>query len=351
MSFNGALHIWSKEDSKWKQLPTTTGHFGSVNDIAWDHTMQYLVSCSSDQTTRIFSECNEQWHEIARPQIHGYSINAIASLPYNRTDKQSAIKIVSAGDEKVIRLYNCPTNFIANIKAISNISIRRTVTEVLPTNLVEAQFKKEVETQPLGLMNKPISAKEGKDDENFFDPKFDPEKILANKDVSTEIGEQISTKVPTEEYLTNVSLWPEYNKLYGHAYEVLCSHPIEPWVASASKSQKQKYSTIFIWDIEKGIQIGKLGEHTLNVTSLSFSSDGKYLISTGRDRLLAVYKKSDSGSPYATVAKKEEAHTRAMTSCSWAPDSNHFITASRDKKAPIKLWSIENDVYSLLEID
>ena len=348
VSFNGALHMWKKEVDKWIQIPAISGHFNAVNDVIWDTNSNYLISCSSDQTTRIFTEAKESknhWYEIARPQIHGYDINAIAVLPYTRNDPQSAIKIISAADEKVIRVYHCPTNFIANLSIISKIAIRRNITEQLSAaKLVEASSIKEVQSQPLGLMNKPINIKE---DENFFDPKFDPEKILANKEKSQEIEEQITATVPTEEYLTNISLWPENNKLYGHVYEVIClaTHPTEPWIASASKSQKQKFSYIIIWDIEKGAVICKIFNHNLNVMCLSFSKDGKFMLSVGRDRMVAVYQRiADPANPYALIFKKEEAHNRAIVSCSWNSESTEFVTVSKEKKAPIKIWSIVESV-------
>jgi elongator complex protein 2 len=56
---------------------------------------------SLDQTTRMFGEWKRNglktWHEMARPQIHGYDLNAISSLP--------DWKFVSGADEKVLRVF------------------------------------------------------------------------------------------------------------------------------------------------------------------------------------------------------------------------------------------------------
>jgi len=60
-----------------------------------------LVNGSLDQTTRMFGEWKRDgivsWHEVARPQIHGYDLNAISSM--------KDWKFVSGADEKVIRIF------------------------------------------------------------------------------------------------------------------------------------------------------------------------------------------------------------------------------------------------------
>ena len=43
------------------------------------------------------NEGGRSWHEIARPQIHGYDLNAISAL--------MDWKFVSGADEKVIRVF------------------------------------------------------------------------------------------------------------------------------------------------------------------------------------------------------------------------------------------------------
>lgn len=56
---------------------------------------------SLDQTTRMFGKWKRNgvktWHEIARPQIHGYDLNAISCM--------KDWKFVSGADEKVLRVF------------------------------------------------------------------------------------------------------------------------------------------------------------------------------------------------------------------------------------------------------
>ena len=104
-----------------------------MTDLDWDPSTKHcLISCSADQTTRILSQYkskeagereaevdgNELYYEISRPQVHGYDINCITTLQnqdYQKDNNKEFIlpfKILSGGDEKVIRLFEAPYNFV-----------------------------------------------------------------------------------------------------------------------------------------------------------------------------------------------------------------------------------------------
>ncbi len=105
-------------------------------------------------------------------------------------------------------------------------------------------------------------------------PDFDPMKILSN----TKADEIIESVVepPVEDVLMSRTLWPEQQKLYGHAFEVFCiatSHRGD-CAASASKAKEKKYADIIIWDLRKGqtsVPCCKLSAHNLTVVQLEFS--------------------------------------------------------------------------------
>ncbi|CAG2174109.1 unnamed protein product, partial [Oppiella nova] len=96
-SFNGAFHLWKCVDNQWKPYVAISGHFDGVTDISWEPKGEYLLSCSRDETTRLHaiwnsSDNKSSWHEISRPQIHGYEIKCIAMIDRN--------SFVSGADEK-----------------------------------------------------------------------------------------------------------------------------------------------------------------------------------------------------------------------------------------------------------
>ena len=82
---------------------------------------------------------------------------------------------------------------------------------------------------------------------------FDPTKILSNvKGAADELLEELS-EPPLEDILMSKTLWPELQKLYGHAFEVYCvatSHKGD-CAASACKAKDKKYADIIIWDMTK----------------------------------------------------------------------------------------------------
>lgn len=58
-----------------------------------------------DQTTRIHGLLpTNTWHEIARPQVHGYDLVGVQFL--------DTLKFVSIADEKVVRVFEAPKAFV-----------------------------------------------------------------------------------------------------------------------------------------------------------------------------------------------------------------------------------------------
>ena len=69
------------------------------------------AGCSLDQTTRIHAEVSlpdapgsQSWHEIGRPQVHGYDLLGVAFV--------DALHFVSIADEKVARVFAAPQEFV-----------------------------------------------------------------------------------------------------------------------------------------------------------------------------------------------------------------------------------------------
>lgn len=54
------------------------------------------------------------WHELARPQVHGYDMFCLAIL--------SRYKFVSGAEEKIVRAFKAPSNFVVNFRKLCNIS-------------------------------------------------------------------------------------------------------------------------------------------------------------------------------------------------------------------------------------
>ncbi len=132
-SYNGAFYLWRQTNNQtYTSQPVIHGHFGSVSDLDWDPTNSFLVTTSSDQTTRIYGywKNNDTWNEINRPQIHGYDLNAVKCIPLVENgnkegdkSKNRLCKIVSGADEKVLRTFTGPFNIVKFLNMLSGVEI------------------------------------------------------------------------------------------------------------------------------------------------------------------------------------------------------------------------------------
>ncbi|KAI1243209.1 hypothetical protein IHE44_0000797 [Lamprotornis superbus] len=125
-AFHGALHLWKQaavNKKEWSPEVVISGHFNSVEDVKWDPEGEFIISVSSDQTTRLFApwkskeETEVTWHEIARPQVHGYDLRCLAMI--------GRFEFVSGADEKVLRVFRAPKNFIENFSNITGIAMEK----------------------------------------------------------------------------------------------------------------------------------------------------------------------------------------------------------------------------------
>lgn len=102
--FQGSFHIWHQDaNNAWTPGIISGGHFADVRDLCWDPFGQFVLSVSADQTTRCHAlwsrvDANEEtWHEIARPQVHGYDMQTICAL--------SRYRFASGAEEKIVRTF------------------------------------------------------------------------------------------------------------------------------------------------------------------------------------------------------------------------------------------------------
>ncbi|CAI9721363.1 complex 2-like [Octopus vulgaris] len=342
--YQGALHQWTfnKEKLCWEPAVTGGGHFKAVDDIAWDPVDgSYLLSVGLDQTCRFHAPWvtdtlqRPTWYEVARPQVHGYDIQCLAVL--------HRYKFVSGADEKVLRVFNAPKNFIENFCNISKLDI-----EVELKNKEISSVPQGASVPALGLSNKAV----------YCNEKTAEEEIEAHP--NEQYPEVYFSPVtlhepPTEEHLLQNTLWPETQKLYGHGYEIFAvtADPRGEILASACKASKSEFAGIILWNCSNWKQLGVLEGPSLTVTQLAFSYDGQHLLSVSRDRTWTLFRHAvDHDIPFkkiASVDKKTSAHSRIIWSCCWSHDNAYFATASRDKK--VILWNCPppstNDVISV----
>ena len=262
-------------------------------------------------------------------------------------------KILSGGDEKVLRLFEAPYNFVKTMNSLNP----HFKTEGAPTlifskehsnNEVESMMLDEsAKKQPLGLMNKPAvllankGARVDEEEEGGFGAEFDPITVLSN---TKKVQEVIQVaEPPVEDVLMARTLWPEQQKLYGHVFEVFAvaaSHRGD-LAASACKAQEIKYADIIIWDLTKGqttVPACRLRAHKLTIVQLEFTHDDQYLLSCSRDRQWCLFKRQEGTLNFELMKKFKDAHSRIIWGISWSHDDRFFATGSREKQKGVKVW-------------
>ncbi|XP_017275350.1 elongator complex protein 2 [Kryptolebias marmoratus] len=334
-AFHGALHLWCRDQDKegeWRPGVVISGHFNAVQDLSWDPEGEFLLTVGSDQTTRLFTPWKKQdskqttWHEISRPQIHGYDMQCLSMV--------GRFQFVSGADEKVLRVFQAPRNFVENFANVSGTS-----KEKLLASSDSASLPEGASTPALGLSNKAVF-------QGDLAPRTNEEGGQFNS-ISDQYQESyfhplILTEPPPEDHLLQNTLWPEVQKLYGHGFEMFClaSDSARTLVASACKASKAEHAAVLLWSTSTWRQLQRLQYHTLTVTQIAFSPDAQLLLAVSRDRTWSLWRRNlptpESAEPafslYAHTGKDTAVHSRIIWSCDWSPDSRYFVTSSRDKK-------------------
>ncbi|KAK2761381.1 hypothetical protein FQN54_001903 [Arachnomyces sp. PD_36] len=323
----GSWRSWKyDEDSAfWVQRAAITGHIKSVNGIRWESGGGYLLSTSSDQTTRLHAKWKhgglQSWHELSRPQIHGYDLNCIDSLGSHR--------FVSGADEKLLRVFDEPRAIADMLERFCGLTSSK---EELPDS---------ANMPVLGLSNKAMD-----DEVQLGEEEQDGSEAQPTGQVQTPLLDL--DQPPFEDHLARHTLWPEHEKLYGHGYEIsaLAATKDRSLVATACKASSIDHAVIRLYDTGDWHEIKpSLVTHSLTITSLSFSSDDQLLLSVGRDRQWAIFQrgKQDMKS-YSLLQSNPKGHSRMILDAAWAPTENRiFATAGRDKT--VKLWGQEEGQF------
>ncbi|KAL2915406.1 Elongator subunit elp2 [Polyrhizophydium stewartii] len=340
--YNGAMHVWCRAADKvsadWSPAVGTSGHFSSVEGLAWDTSGTFLLTASADQTARMFAPWQRNgcrtWHEIARAQIHGYDLNCLAFV--------HKYQYVSGADEKVIRVFEAPRTFAQTLVNLTGVAESEDVLSKRPVG---------ANVPALGLSNKAVFEGDLRD----VDASHDYRNLSAFTAVAATSTSLTTALVqpPFEEHLLQHTLWPETNKLYGHGYEIvtLAANKSGTLVASACKAAKAEHAAIRLWSTATWKEVSApLAFHTLTVTTIKFSPDGRLLLTAGRDRGWALFnvEKALNDGTWALEASQPKAHARIVWASSWSADGACFATASRDKL--VKIWSKTGGEWSCVHM-
>uniref|UniRef100_A0A8B9U4D2 Elongator complex protein 2 n=1 Tax=Anas zonorhyncha TaxID=75864 RepID=A0A8B9U4D2_9AVES len=338
-AFHGAFHLWKQSSvnkKEWTPDVVISGHFNSVEDVKWDPEGEFIISVGLDQTTRLFApwkrkhETEVTWHEVARPQVHGYDMRCLAMI--------GRFQFVSGADEKVLRVFRAPKNFIENFSNITGIPVENALHALC--NSHSSELPEGATVPALGLSNKAVFEGDMPAQPAEYEETFN---TISNQYPEIYFQPLILTEPPPEDHLLQNTLWPEIQKLYGHGYEIFCvaCNNSNTLIASACKASKKEHAAIILWSTTSWKKLQSLSFHNLTVTQLAFSPNDQFLLAVSRDRNWSLWRKQDSSesgpvfSCCAYTDKNTAVHSRIIWSCDWTPDSKYFVTGSRDKKVII----------------
>ncbi|KAI9510450.1 WD40 repeat-like protein [Russula earlei] len=249
----------------WTEVGALTGHAGPVKGIAWSPGGEYLISTGVDQTTRVHAalpvdkddkERKLSWHEVGRPQVHGYDLVGVVSL--------DPLRFISVADEKVARVFAAPRGFVKMLRELG----------IADLDVDEEDLPVSATVPPLGLSNKATS---------------DAPPVSISK----------SSRRPFEAELASVTLWPEVEKVFGHGYESIAIgvSSSRKLFATACKASTAKHAAVRIYDTERFRPVGHpLEGHTLTVTRIAFSPDDRLVLTVSRDRTWRLFlRRGESG--------------------------------------------------------
>ncbi|KAK2466162.1 hypothetical protein APHAL10511_001804 [Amanita phalloides] len=285
----------------WDEVGAVSGHNAPVRGLSWSPSGEFLISAGLDQTSRIHAPVRDVddhtfWHEVARPQVHGYDLlDAVFVNP---------LGFASIADEKVMRVFEAPRSFVdfiqtSGIVKFSEEEHKRPITANVP---------------PLGLSNKAVV--DSVSDGNVMN----------------------SSRRPLEGELAAITLWPEVDKVFGHGYESITlgvSHS-RHLIATACKAASPEHALVRLYNAQSFRPVGQpLPGHSLTVTRVAFSPDDRYLLTVSRDRSWKLFELQQDGG-YALVAAADKSHGRIVWDCAWSQEGDCFATASRDRT--VKIW-------------
>lgn len=325
----GSWRLWmyDRDSDRWSQRFGISGHVGPITGIAWAKDGAFLLSTGGDQTTRLHAAWKhgdvETWHEFSRPQIHGYDLNCIDSI--------GSARFISGADEKSLRVFDEPRGTAVLLQRLCGIS--------LPS---DHAMPDAANIPALGLSNKAIETLE---DSQPFDRGIEPNKA-SDPSSGADSKQSNLENPPLEDQLARHTLWPEREKLYGHGYEIsaVATRHDGKIIATACRASSIDHAVIRLYETTHWREVKPaLTSHSLTVTCLRFSEDGKYLLSVGRDRQWSVFERDHASTDpekYRLACSNPKGHARMILSASWAPGhaGRVFATAGRDKV--VKIWTL-----------
>lgn len=119
------------------------------------------------------------------------------------------------------------------------------------------------------------------------------QEINGTGDITTACTQEVDLNQPINEELlqSGTTVHEERRKLYGHGNEcyTVAATPNEKLAFTAAKGSRPVEAQLIVWQTADWRLLQRLTDHTLTVTTMSVSDDGRYLLTASRDRSYCIY--------------------------------------------------------------
>jgi elongator complex protein 2 len=268
----------------------------------------------------------------------------------------------AADDEKVLRILAAPRTFVQSLANLCGVAAEE--------GQLAASMPAGASLPALGLSNKPTydsaSAAAIPSDAQQQQHQLLLAAAAAGGDEDDEDGgivddgagqlqPTVMTSPPLEDALSQVTLWPELRKLYGHnnATFAMAASGDGRLLVSGCRAQTAAVAVLRLWDTSTWAEVQALQGHTLTVTGIIFTCGDNRIVSVSRDRSLCVFARPEIGHDYSLVTRIEKAHDRVPNAIVAHPSplpifSSIVVTGARDKK--VKFWDVCALSEALLQV-
>ena len=309
------------------------GHKDNVNCVAFSPDGKYIVSGSDDGTVRLWNI--ETGVVACKPfEGHKYWVHSVAFSPDG--------KHIASGSMDMIRLWNVETGkstlkqFEGDVKSLlftSNgniISVSRLSTDHTMIQLWNINTGKTVLTELLEEKNNCVGKMALKTRIEGLDVYADVYNLNFEVGVAFSPNGKYIALVTSDSWdiqLLNIETGKAILKSFegpGHTDFIICLSfsPDGKYLVSGSKD-----CTIRLWDIETGkAALKPIEGHRGYVQSLAFSPDGKYIVSGLSDGTVQLWNAKNG----EAASKSLKGHTNRVVSASFSPDGKYIVTGSHD---------------------
>ncbi|MEM9152019.1 MAG: hypothetical protein AAGB19_16405, partial [Cyanobacteria bacterium P01_F01_bin.3] len=358
-----SLKLWDTESGELI-ANREEAHSSSIYDVAISPDGQYLASVSNDATLRIWDLTevdgkvqisDEPKHTISE---HEGSVLAVDFHP------QNSQRLVSAGEDKTLRLWNVETG-----------------KRVIPPISAHFSSIRDVEFSPDGasIVTGSVDNTIRLWDANTGAPKRLPR--MAHRDAVFSVAfDSTGDRIVSASADRSVRIWNAdtgellEDPLRGHdgkVYSAIFSaddttvvstgsdrtlrfwdvatgsaistipeaHGSLIWDLALSNEGNQLISSssdaaVRMWDIASATPLGqpRRSPHDKDILSIAVSPDGEYVVSSGEDRRLSLW----NAQTQALIWEKSRAHLAPIQSVAFSPTDSKFVSASND--GTLKFW-------------